>query len=74
MARFKSKFGYFRKNFTLAYSVKRHICDAQSSRLRNNLHISVNDRVISLFREGFIFTKLRIRNFAKIKPREKFPN
>ena len=34
--------------------------------------ISNNDRVISAFREDFIFTKLR--NFAKIKPSRKFQN
>ena len=39
-----------------------HICDTQRLQLRNNLHISVNERVIIsvnervifLFREGFI--------------------
>ena len=32
----------------------------KNSRLRQDLHISINDRVILLFREGFIFMKLRI--------------
>ena len=41
-------------------SVKRHICDPKNSRLGHDLHKSVNDRVISAFREDFIFTKLRI--------------
>ena len=53
---------------SFANSVKRHICDAQMSRLRLDLAISVNDRVILSFREGLIFTKLRI------KPSRKFPN
>ena len=54
------KFGNFRENFIFANSVKRHICDARNSRLRHDIPISVNDRVISPFREDFVFTKLRI--------------
>ena len=54
------KFGNFRENFIFANRVTRHICDVQTSRLRHDLPISVNDRVILLFREGLIFTKLRI--------------
>ena len=54
------KFGNFRENFIFANSVKRHICDVKNSRLSHDLHISVNDRVISPFREDLIFTKLRI--------------
>ena len=53
------KFGNFRENFIFANSVKRHICDAQTSRLRHDLLISVNDRVILSFHEGLTFTKLR---------------
>ena len=41
-----------------ANTVKRHICDPQSSRLMHDLHVSVNDGVNLLFREGFIFTKI----------------
>ena len=41
-------------------SVKRHVCDAKNSRLGHDLHISVNNRVISAFHEDFIFTKLCI--------------
>ena len=54
------KFGNFRENFISANSIKRHICDVQTSRLRHDLPISVNDREILLFREGLIFTKLHI--------------
>ena len=54
------KSGNFRENFIFANSVKRHICEAKNSRLGHDLHISVGDRVISAFREDFIFTKLRI--------------
>ena len=54
------KFGNFRENFSFANSVRGHISDVQTSRLRHDLPISVNDRVILLFREGLIFTKLRM--------------
>ena len=54
------KFGNFRENFIFAKSVKRHICDFHNPQLGHDLPISVNDRVISTFREDFIFTKLRI--------------
>ena len=53
-------FGYFRENFIFANSIKRHISDVKKSRLRQDLPLSINDRVISPFREGLIFTKLRI--------------
>ena len=55
------KFGNFRENFIFANSVKRHICDVKLSRLGHDLLISVNDRVISPFREDFICKKLRIK-------------
>ena len=54
------KSGIFQDNFIFANSVKRHICDVKMSRLVCDLHRSVNDRVISGFREDVIFTKLRI--------------
>ena len=54
------KFGNFRENFIFANSVKSHICDVKNSRLWHDLPISVKDRMISPFREGYIFTKLRI--------------
>ena len=38
----------------------RRICEVQISRLGHDLHISVNGRVISRYRESFIFS----RNFA----------
>ena len=40
--------------------IKRHISDVKNLRLRQDLPISINDRVILPFREGFIFMKLRI--------------
>ena len=55
----------FCENFISGNSVKRHICDVKNSRLGHDLHISVNDRVISPFREGFIFMKLRIREVSR---------
>ena len=54
------RFGNFRENFIFANSNKRHISDVKNSRLRQDLPISINERVILPFREGFIFTKLRI--------------
>ena len=59
------KFGNFRENFIFAKSVKRHICDFQNSQLGHGLPISVNDRVVSTFRENFFS-----RNFAYAKLRE----
>ena len=50
--------GNFRENFIFANSVKRHIYDVKYSRLGHDFSISVNDRVISPFREEFVFTKL----------------
>ena len=67
-----SKFGNFRENFIYANNVKRHLCDVKKSRLKHDLHISVNDRAIS---RGFYFHETsHIRSFAKIKPSRKFPN
>ena len=54
------KFGNFCENFIYANWTKRHICDVKSLPLGHDLPISVNNRVISPFREGFIFIKLRI--------------
>ena len=55
----------FRENFIFAKSIKRHISDVKKSRLRQDLPLSINDRVILKFREGSIFT-----NFAYAKFRE----
>ena len=52
------KFGNFHENFILMKSVKGLFCHAKNSRLGHDLPASVNDRVISPFREGFIFAKL----------------
>ena len=67
------KFGNFRENFIFANSDKSRICHSKKSRLRHDLLILVIDRMISPFREGIIFTKLRIyakfhenKTFAKI--------
>ena len=59
--------GIFREKFIFANRVKRHICDVKYSRLGHDIPISLNDRVISPFRKGFIFTKLREnKTLAKI--------
>ena len=52
----------FARNFIFSNSVKRHICGVKNSRQGHDLPISVYERVISAFREDFIFTKLRIHN------------
>ena len=39
----------------------------KNSRLRQDLPISIKDRVILPFREGFIFTKLRYAKFSENK-------
>ena len=55
------KFVNSRQNFTFENSVKRHICDIQNSRLKHDLPISVNDRVILQFPDCIFWF-----NFAKI--------
>ena len=61
------KFRNFRENFIFVNSIKRPICDVRKSRLGHDICISVNDRVILPFHEGFHFTKLRInKTLAKI--------
>ena len=53
------KSGIFRENFIFVESVKRRIYHVTNSRQGHDLPKSVNGRVISPFREGFIFTKFR---------------
>ena len=61
------RFGNFREDFIFANSIS----DVKKSRLRQILPTSMNDRVILPFREGFIFTKLRICEVSrKLSPRE----
>ena len=61
------RFGNFRDNFIFANSIKRHITcsDVKNSQLRQDLPISINDRVILPFREA-----LFSRNFSNAKFRE----
>ena len=59
------RFGNFRENFIFAHIIKIHISDLKKSRLRQDLPILINDRVILPFREGFIFTKLRIYEVSR---------
>ena len=58
--------GNFRENFILGNSIKNHICYVKKLQLGHDLPISVNDRVISPFREDFIFMKLRPRESFRI--------
>ena len=64
----------FRENFIFANGVKIHSCDVNNSRLEHYIPTPVADgRVISPFREGFIFTKLRLREVSrKLNHREMF--
>ena len=50
----------FRENFIFANNIKRHIYEAKNSQLGHDIHISVNNRVISAFGKDFIFMKLPI--------------
>ena len=47
-------------------ALKGHIWDIRNSRLGHDIPISVNDRVILPFHEGFNFTE--IKTLAEIKP------
>ena len=58
------RFGNFRESFIFANCIKRHISDVKKSRLRQDLPISINDRVILPFREGFKFRENKV--LAKI--------
>ena len=55
----------FARIFSFANSAKSQNCDVKYSRLGPDSPISVNDRMISPFREGYIFTKLH-ETLAKI--------
>ena len=44
---------------------QKYVCDVKISRLLHELRTSVNGRVISLFREGFIFAKHRNREVSR---------
>ena len=59
------RFGNFRENSIFASSIKRHISDVKNSRLRQDLPISINDRVILPIHERFIFKKLRIEKSSR---------
>ena len=59
------RFGNFCENFIFVNSIKRHISDVKNSQLRQDLPISINEKVILPFREGFIS-----RNFAYAKYRK----
>ena len=57
-----SRFVNFRENFIFTNSIKSgEISDVKNSRLRQDLPISINNRVILPFPEGFIFAKLKFR-------------
>ena len=72
MVRYR-RFGNFHENFILVKSIKRHFSDVKNSRLRQDLPISIKDRVILPFREGFIFMNLRICKVSrKLSPHENF--
>ena len=63
------KFGNFRENLFSRIALKDIFATKKKLRLERELHVptSVNERVISQFREGFIFMKLReIKTRAKI--------
>ena len=50
-----------------ANSIKKHISEVKNSRLRKDLSISINTRVILPFRESFMYETSHMRSFAKIK-------
>ena len=54
------RFRNFLENFIFMNSIKRHISDVKNLRLRQDIPISINNRVIVPFREGFTFMKLCI--------------
>ena len=54
----------FSREFLLRIALE-DIFAVKNSRLGHDLPISVNDRVILPFRDGLIFTKLRIRQVSR---------
>ena len=59
------KFGNFRENFIFGKSIKRLISNSKNSQLGHDLPISVNNRVILPFYDGFIFTFRENKTIAK---------
>ena len=57
----------FGENFLFANSAKRHIWDVLNSRLGHDLPISVDDRMISPFREDFISQNFAYGKFPENK-------
>ena len=56
------KFRNFCENFIFANSVKRHICNVKISRLRHDLLISVNDKVVLSFcSENFLIYSITFK-------------
>ena len=54
------KLKIFRKNLNFTNSVKREFFHIKNSPLGHDLPILVKDTMISPFREGFMFMKLRL--------------
>ena len=65
-------FKHFRENLIFANNAIGHVCEVKISGQEHDLPKSVNDIVISPFREGFIFTKLCIEDSRKWTPRNNF--
>ena len=59
------KSGNFCENFIVGNSVKRHFCDAKNSQLGHDLHISVNNRVISAFRKDFFRESITLAKISE---------
>ena len=58
-------FKHFRENLIFANNAIRHFCEVNKSGLEHDLPKSVNNIVISPFREGVIFAKLCIEDSRK---------
>ena len=66
------RFGNFRENFIIANSIKRHISDVKNSRLRQDLPISINDRVMLPFARVLFSRNFAYAKFREIKVLAKF--